>query len=227
MSRPTVLLADDHAIVAEGLASLLKNEFDLVGIVTTGIALVDEALRLRPDVVVTDISMPGLNGLEAARRLVAEGVDTKIVILTMHADPVIVTEAFRSGAVGFLLKHSAGDELILAIREAVRGNSYLTPLVTREVMSSLTTMRAHEPEPPRARSITRRQLDVLRLIVRGKRMKEIAAMLGLSTRTVESHKYDMMQSLGIGSTAELIQYAVRHRLVTEDAIQHDVRESHP
>src|SRR5689334_6013885 len=118
MSRTTVLLADDHAIVAEGLASLLKNEFDLVGIVATGDALVSEARRLRPDVIVTDISMPGMNGLEAARRLAEEGVGSKIVILTMHADPGIVAEAFRCGAVGFLMKHSAGDELIHAIREA-------------------------------------------------------------------------------------------------------------
>jgi DNA-binding NarL/FixJ family response regulator len=227
MSRTTVLLADDHAIVAEGLASLLKNEFDLVGIATTGDALVSEARRLRPDVIVTDISMPGMNGLEAARRLAEDGVESKIVILTMHADPGIVAEAFRSGAVGFLMKHSAGDELIHAIREAIRGNSYLTPLVTRDVMTSLTAPRADEPEPTRTRAITRRQLDVLRLIARGKRMKEIAATLGLSTRTVESHKYDMMQALGIGSTAELIQYAVRHKLVTEDAPRTEVRESHP
>jgi DNA-binding NarL/FixJ family response regulator len=224
MSRPTVLLADDHVLVAEGLASLLKDEFELVGVVTSGSALVAEARRLRPDVIVTDVSMPGMTGLDAARTFVAEGIPSKIIILTMHADPAIVGEAFRIGATGFLLKHSAGEELIIAVQEAVRGNSYLTPVVTREFIASLTGTR---DDTGQGRRITRRQLDVLRLIARGKRMKEIAAELGLSTRTVESHKYDMMQALGIGSTAELIQYAVRNNLITHDAAADETVEVHP
>ena len=224
MSRPTVLLADDHALVAEGLASLLKDEFELVGIVTSGSALVAEARRLRPDVVVTDVSMPGMTGLEAARVIVAEGIPSKIIMVTMHADPAIVGEAFRIGAAGFLMKHSAGEELIRAIHEAVRGNSYLTPVVTRDVIVSLTNAR---DDGVQTRRITRRQLDVLRLIARGKRMKEIAAALGLSTRTVESHKYDMMQALGIGTTAELIQYAVRNDLITSDAPSDGSMAVHP
>jgi DNA-binding NarL/FixJ family response regulator len=224
MSRPSVLLADDHALVAEGLASLLKDEFELVGVVTSGSALVAEARRLRPDVIVTDVSMPGMTGLDAARAIVAEGIPSKIIILTMHADPAIVAEAFRIGATGFLMKHSAGDELIAAIHEVVRGKSYLTPVVTREVIMSLSGAYESNAQP---RRITLRQLDVLRLIARGKRMKEIAAVLGLSTRTVESHKYDMMQTLGIGSTAELIQYAVRNNLITDNATADEGAEMHP
>ena len=212
MARTTVLLADDHAIVADGLASLLKAEFDLVGIVGDGLSLLAAVKALEPEVVVADITMPGMNGLEAARRLAAEGHACKVVILTMHDDPQLAAEAFRAGALGYLLKHSAGDELITAIHEVMRGRAYLTPLITREVMAALTT--ASSPIAPRGGRLTPRQVDVLRLIARGHRMKEIAGRLGLSTRTVESHKYEMMEALGVSSTAELVEYALRNGVVS-------------
>jgi DNA-binding NarL/FixJ family response regulator len=208
MALPRVLLADDHTIVADGLRSLLSQHFDLVGTVRDGEALVEAARRLRPDVIVSDIGMPVLSGLDALRRLNDDASAPRMIFLTMHADADLATEAFRAGAAGYLVKHSAGDELITAIHEVLRGRFYLTPLITRDVLTNLTG----RPGQSSAR-LTRRQRDVLRLIVEGKRMKEIAAALDLSARTVESHKYEMMQTLGVRTTAELIQFALRHDLV--------------
>ena len=210
MRRVRVLLADDHTIVAEGLQSLLKDHFDLVGTVADGRQLVDAARKLRPDVIVTDLSMPVLSGLEALRQLKTERFDGRIVFLTMHADPRVAAEALRAGASGFLLKQSAGDELITAIEEVLQGRTYLTPLLTKDVLANLTT-----PPGSDEVALTPRQRDVLRLLADGKRMKEIAAVLGLSTRTVETHKYEMMQALGVGSTAELVKYAIKHDLTAE------------
>jgi DNA-binding NarL/FixJ family response regulator len=206
--RPKVLLADDHAIVAEGLATLLKDYFDLVGTVGDGSALIDAARKLLPDVIVADIAMPVMSGLEALRRLRAVKNDAKVIFLTMHTDAELATEAFRAGASGYVLKHSAGEELIAAIREVLQGRIYLTPLITKDVITTLT-----EPAPKPAMKLTPRQRDVLRLIAKGRRMKEIAAILELSTRTVESHKYEMMRSLGVESTAELVRYAIQIGLV--------------
>jgi DNA-binding NarL/FixJ family response regulator len=202
-----VLLADDHTIVVEGLKSLLKDQFELVGTVADGSQLIEAARKLRPDVVVTDLSMPVLSGLDALRRLKAERIDARFIFLTMHADARIATEAFRAGASGFLLKQSAGEELVTAIEDVLRGRTYLTPLITKDVIANLTT-----PEPESTVALTPRQREVLRLLADGKRMKEIAAILGLSTRTVETHKYEMMQALGVGSTAELVRYALTHGL---------------
>lgn len=206
--RPKVLLADDHAIVAEGLAILLKGQFDLVGTVGNGVELIDAARRLRPDVIVADVAMPMLSGLEALRRLKAAKSDAKVIFLTMHADAQLATEAFRAGASGYVLKHSAGEELITAIREVLQGRIYLTPLITKDVITTLI-----EPAPKPAVKLTPRQLEVLRLIAEGRRMKEIAAILHLSTRTVETHKYEMMRSLGVESTAELVRYAIQIGLI--------------
>jgi DNA-binding NarL/FixJ family response regulator len=208
MALPRVLLADDHTIVADGLRSLLNQHFDLVGTVGDGEALVEAARRLRPDIIVSDISMPGLSGLDALRRLNEDPPGARMIFLTRHADADLATEAFRAGAAGYLVKHSAGDELITAIHEVLQGRFYLSPLITRDVLANLTGKSTQ----PSAR-LTPRQRDVLRLIVAGKRMKEIAAALDLSARTVESHKYEMMQALGVKTTAELIQFALRHELV--------------
>jgi len=207
MRRVRVLLADDHTIVVEGLQSLLKDHFDLVGTVGDGRQLVDAARKLRPDIIVTDLSMPGMSGLDALRQLKAERLDARVIFLTMHADAGIATEALRAGASGFLLKQSAGDELIAAIEDVLQGRTYLTPLMTKDVLATLTT-----PADTDQAVLTPRQRDVLRLLADGKRMKEIAAILGLSTRTVETHKYEMMQALGVGSTAELVKYAIKHDL---------------
>ena len=206
MRRPTVLIADDHPIVMEGLASLLKD-FDVVDAVGDGQMLLDAARRLRPDVIVTDISMPSLSGLDVLSQLQAARIASKVVVLTMHSDPELATRAVRAGASAFLLKHSAGEELLTAIHEALQGHVYITPSVTRDVMTRLAAVAA-SPGP----QLTPRQRDVLRLIVKGHRMKEIAAALQLSTRTVETHKYEMMQVLGVHSTAELVRYALQHRI---------------
>ena len=211
MRRHTVLVADDHAIVKEGVVNLLRAEgFDVVGAVADGDELVDAARRLRPDVIVTDISMPGLNGLEALARLKAEHTDSKIILLTMHHDALLATRAMRAGASGFLLKHSAGEELLTAIHQAVEGRVYLTPTLTKEVIEQMAI-----PPGEQSPQLTVRQLEVLKLILDGLRMKEIAATLNLSARTVETHKYQMMQTLGVDSTAELVKYAIQHRLLSE------------
>jgi DNA-binding NarL/FixJ family response regulator len=206
MKRPTVLLADDHRIVADGLRSLLKDDFDLVDVVTDGVALVDSVRRLRPDVVVTDLAMPGMNALDALRELSRLGIQARVIVLTMHADAQLATEAFRLGASGYLLKNSAGDELLMAIREVLTGRAYLTPLITKDVIAAMTTSGRLDRTP----RPTVRQRQVLRLIAEGKRVKEIAAILNVSPRTVETHKYEMMHVLGVHSMAELIQYVLRN-----------------
>ena len=209
MRRARVLLADDHTIVAEGLKSLLQEHYDLVGTVTDGHQLISTARNVKPDVIVTDVSMPVLGGLEALRRLKAEGLDAKVIFLTMHADARMATEAFREGASGFVLKQGAGEELITAIEDVLNGRTYLTPRLTKDVFTSLAA------NPSEQVTLTPRQREVLRLLADGKRMKEIAAILGLSTRTVETHKYEMMQTLGVSSTAELVRYALKHGVAAE------------
>jgi DNA-binding NarL/FixJ family response regulator len=208
MRRRTVLLADDHAIVTDGLARILKEaHFDVVGAVRDGQQLLDAATRLRPDVIITDLTMPGLSGLDALARLRAARVQSKVIVLTMHHDADLAADAIRGGASGFLLKESAGDELLIAVRHALDGKVYITPTVTQEIMERMAgPAQAKEPH------VTPRQRDILRLIVKGQRMKEIAATLGLSTRTVEGHKYQMMEALGVTSTAELVRYALERRL---------------
>jgi DNA-binding NarL/FixJ family response regulator len=209
--RHTVLLADDHAIVAEGLTRLLRDhDFDVVGTVGDGHLLLEAAKRLLPDVIVTDLSMPGMDGLDVLARLKTERVDSKVIVLTMHNDADLATLALRRGASGFLLKESAGEELLAAIHQVLQGRIYLAPALTRGVMERMAgSTGVSEPE------LTPRQRDVLRLIVKGQRMKEIAAHLGLSTRTVETHKYEMMHTLGLHSTAELVRYALDRRLTLD------------
>jgi DNA-binding NarL/FixJ family response regulator len=207
MRRHTVLLADDHTLVTDGLARILQEaHLDVVGAVRDGQQLLEAAARLRPDVIITDLSMPGLSGLDALARLRTEHVQSKVIVLTMHHDADLATDAIRGGASGFLLKESAGDELLTAVRHALEGKVYITPTVTQEVMERMTS-----PEKAKEAQLTPRQRDVLRLIVKGLRMKEIAASLGLSTRTVEGHKYEMMEAVGVASTAELVRYALERR----------------
>jgi DNA-binding NarL/FixJ family response regulator len=207
MRRPTVLIADDHTIVAEGLGKLLGGRFDVVATVTDGTALIETAERLRPDIVVADLNMPSVSGLDALARLRKRGVASKFVILTMHGEPTVAAKAMRAGASAFLLKHSAGEDLIDAIEEVLHGRTYLAPAVTKDVLA------AFEEGRPDEIALTPRQRDVLGLIVQGRRMKEIGALLDLSTRTVETHKYEMMRALGVESTAELIALAVKRGLV--------------
>jgi len=211
MERVKILLADDHTIVLEGIKSLLEGRFDLVGAVTDGRALVKAAKQTVPDVIVLDISMPLLNGLDAARLLRKELPRTKIVFLTMHADSYFVREAFRAGASAYLLKHSAGEELVNAIEQVLLGRQYITPLITKEVMSLFL---GASDDTQAAFNLTPRQREVLQLIAEGKSMKEIATLLDISTRTAESHKYEMMQVLNIQTTAELIQHAIKIGLIS-------------
>ena len=203
MSGPKILLADDHTMFVQGLQSFLEDEFELVGTVADGQALAEAARRLDPDVIVVDISMPVLNGLDAVRQLVKEGTRAKIIFLTMHADEQLMAEAFRCGGSGYVLKQSAGEELITAIRQVLAGHTYVTPLVAAESARSLGK------HPAQSLRLTPRQREVLQLIIEGRTMKEVAAQLGISTRTAESHKYEMMKGLGVETTAELIQYAIK------------------
>ena len=206
--RTTVLVADDHAIVLEGLVSLLKDyAFEVVGAVGDGEKLVEAARRLRPDVIVTDLSMPGLSGLEVLTILKQERIESKVVVLTMHHDASWATQALKAGASAFLLKASAGEELVTAIQQALQGHVYLAAAVTQAVIDQIADSGAASAQ------LTARQIEVLRLIVKGQRMKEIASTLNLSTRTVETHKYEMMQVLGLRTTAELVRYAIEHHVV--------------
>jgi DNA-binding NarL/FixJ family response regulator len=205
MQRPTVLLADDHTMFSQGLQSLLEDEFELVGTVGDGQALVEAALRLDPDVIVVDISMPVMNGFDAARQLKKHRVKAKIIFLTMHADDRLLAEAFRCGGFGYVLKQSAGEELIACIRQVLAGHKYVTPLIATEWAEDLSKRITGNQKL----TLTPRQREVLQLVIEGCTMKEIATRLGISTRTAESHKYEMMEGLGVQSTAELIQYAIK------------------
>jgi DNA-binding NarL/FixJ family response regulator len=205
VKQAKILLADDHTIVAESLARLLAGEHQLVGIARDGSEMLQAARRLRPDVIVTDIGMPGMSGLEAMKRLKADGVCAKVIFLTMHDDAALAGEALKAGASGYVLKNCAGEELFTAIREVQAGRTYITPRIAGQAIASL----AAGGQSPIDR-LTPRQWDVLRLVMRGRTMKEVAADLSLSPRTVESHKYEMMHALGVQNTAELIHYAHRH-----------------
>jgi DNA-binding NarL/FixJ family response regulator len=206
--RHTVLLADDHTIVTDGVSRILQEAgFEVVGAVRNGQRLIDAAVRLLPDIIITDLSMPGLSGLDVLARLKTERLDSKVIVLTMHHNATLAADAIRAGASGFLLKESAGDELVTAVRHVIDGKVYVTPTITKDVMERMTgTSKVKEPR------LTPRQRDILRLIVKGQRMKEIAANLGLSPRTVEGHKYEMMEILGVTSTAELVRFALDRRI---------------
>jgi len=209
MRSTRVLFADDHAIINDGLTTLVANEFDVIGTACDGRAMLTMAKKTRPDVVVLDISMPQLNGIDGARILRKELPYTKLLFFTMHSDLPLVEEAIRSGASGYVLKLCAVDELIKAIHCVARGETYITPLLAGDLISTLITAG-----PCSAKSdLTVRQREVLQLLAEGKTMKEAAVCLNISVRTTESHKYEIMRQLGVKTTAELIRYAVRIKLV--------------
>jgi DNA-binding NarL/FixJ family response regulator len=212
MKKPRVLLADDHKIVIEGLKNLLEGEFEIVGSVEDGRALVDQAATLHPDVIVADISMPQLNGIEAARQIKKTDKNIKIVFLTMHPDATYAANAFEAGASGFVLKHSAPSELITAIHEAMKGRTYVTPLIAGDLIR--TYQEGVSPEKDLLKKISPRQREILQLLAEGKSAKEIASILNISTRTVEFHKYRMMEQLNIKTSAELVQYAIKHGIIS-------------
>ncbi len=206
MTRARILLADDHAMLLDAFKALLEPEFEVVGSVTDGRALLTEFSRLNPDVVLVDISMPLLNGLDAGRQLKAQQRSVKLIYLTMNPDPDLAGEALRLGASGYVLKSSAASELTQAIREALRGRSYITPLITRDVVGSLIGRR-EGPE------LTVRQREVLQLLAEGRSMKEVGNILNVAPRTVAFHKYRMMEQLKLKTSAELVQFAVRQGVV--------------
>jgi len=209
MKGPRVLLADDHTLLLGAFEKLLAPECEIVGHVSDGRALVAAADTLKPDVIVLDIAMPLMNGLEAARHVKQRLRNVKLVFVTMHEDADLAAEAFRSGASAYLLKRSAASELMTAIREVMKGRSYVTPLVTEGLVGSLMNVGDHKP----SHELTSRQREVLQLIAEGHSMKEVAALLNVTPRTIAFHKYTMMEALNVKSTAELIQYAVKHHIV--------------
>jgi len=209
---PRVLLADDHLMVAEALKSLLTPEFDLVGVVEDGRALIEAAATLRPDVIVADVTMPHLNGIDALIHLRQSGDRTPVVFLTMHRDVSFARRALDAGAAGFVLKHSASAELVTAIRAALQGKTYLTPQLAGEVLEAMKQGPDHAGDDP-IDALTPRQREVLQLLAEGRSAKEIAASLEISARTVEFHKYQMMEALDLHTNAELIHFAIKHGLV--------------
>jgi DNA-binding NarL/FixJ family response regulator len=211
MNRTTVLLADDHAILMDGLLHMVRQDFDVVGVARDGRQMVEMARQYHPDVIVTDISMPQLNGIDAARILRKEAISGKLLFLTMHADLPLVEEAFRAGASGYILKLCGAEEFVKAIKCVARGATYITPLLAGDLISTLLTTGSQDVS--RESTLTLRQREVLQLLAEGKTMKEVAAQLGISTRTAESHKYEIMRQLGVQTTAGLIRYAVRIKLV--------------
>lgn len=212
MKRARVLLADDHRMVAEGLKSLLVSEFELVGFVEDGRALLEASKRLRPDVIVSDITMPHLNGIDALPRLKKDHPPVKVIFLTMHPEVGYARRALDAGADGFILKHSAAAELVMAIRAVLEGKTFIAPAIAGEVLQSL---RQHPETKDPIAALTPRQREILQSLAEGKSAKEIAATLGISARTVEFHKYRMMESLRVDSSAELIACAIKHGLVTQ------------
>ncbi len=207
MPRPRVLIADDHKIVVEGLKKLLGFEFEIVGAVEQGRELVKAAERLRPDVIVADISMPGLNGIEAVRQIKKVHDEIKVVFLTMHPDVAYAASAFKAGASGYVLKHSAPDELVAALQAALQGKTYVTPLIAGRLLQFYE--KGGSRQAGAVSVLSAREREVLQLLAEGHSGKDIATILKVSIKTVEYHKYRMMENLGIRSLAELIRYAVK------------------
>lgn len=210
MTKPRVLLADDHALVLEGFKKLLEEHCQIVGSAEDGRALLDAAKRLRPDIIVLDISMPKLNGLDAARRLRKIAPQTRLIFVTVHADADYVNQAFQAGASGYLLKRSAGSELLQAVEAVKNGNYYVTSLIAKDLVRSAisgTALNATDKN-----RLTMRQREILQLVAEGLAVKEIASALGLSPKTVEYHKSKLMEQLGLHTTAELTKYALVHGL---------------
>jgi DNA-binding NarL/FixJ family response regulator len=212
VSRPRVLLADDHRVVSEGLKRLLADDFELAGVVEDGRALVAAAKKLKPDVIVADITMPHLNGIDAMAQLKKDNAQIKVVFLTMHQDPAYARRALEAGAVGFVVKHSAPAELVMAIHAALKGQTFITPALASDVLRQAR----HEPretDDP-GQLLTPRQREILQLLAEGRSAKEIALTLAISPRTVEFHKYQMMEAHALHSNAELIHFAIKHGIVS-------------
>jgi DNA-binding NarL/FixJ family response regulator len=210
MQRTRVILADDHKLILDALKNLIEPEFQVVGTFGDGHALVEGAPELKPHVIVLDVGMPTMNGISAGQRLRQSLPNVKLIYLTMNQDPDLAAEAFRLGAKGYLLKSSAGSELVDAIHTVVRGGSYVTPLMTEDVLGSFVN---HFKNLKSTSHLTLRQKEVLQLLAEGRSMKEAAYILNVSPRTVAFHKYTMMEHLHIKTSAELVQYALNTQLL--------------
>jgi DNA-binding NarL/FixJ family response regulator len=214
MTRARILIADDHQILAEGVRGLLEPEFEVVGVVSDGRELVEASKQHRPDVIVADITMPSLNGIEAVVQLRDAGVAAKVVFLTMHRDVAYARRALEAGATGYVLKHSVSSELVTAIREALQGRTYITPLIAGDLLLSYRQVDAGASDA--SQPLTARQREVLQLIAEGHSAKEIAVELNISVRTAEAHKAHILEALELRSTAELVQYAIRNGMISVD-----------
>jgi DNA-binding NarL/FixJ family response regulator len=212
MNRARVLIADDHQILAEGVRGLLEAEFEVVGVVGDGRELLTAAKKLKPDVVVADVTMPSLNGIEAAAQLRDAGITSKVVFLTMHRDVAYARRAMEAGASGFVLKHSVSSELVTAIREALRGRTYITPMIAGELLHSYQEGDAETSDS--SHRLTTRQREILQLFAEGRSAKAVAAVLKISTRTAEVHKAHLLEALGLQNTAELVRYAIRNGIIS-------------
>jgi DNA-binding NarL/FixJ family response regulator len=211
MKRTRILLADDHTMICAGFQKLLEPEYEVVGCVGDGHALLKAAMKLKPDVVLVDIGMPLLNGLDAGRELKKLMPGVKLIFLTMNPDPDVAGEALRIGASGYLLKSSREDELLKALRNAVRGMSYVTP----QIGQAIEQLFIRDPQAlSRPKQLTDRQREVLQMLAEGRSLKEIAYILKISLRTVRFHKYQIMEELGITTNSELVQYAIKHSIIS-------------
>jgi DNA-binding NarL/FixJ family response regulator len=212
VKRVTVLLADDHAIVVEGLRRVLEAEFDVIGVVGDGRSLVAAAKKLKPDVIVVDISMPLLNGIDATRQIRTTNHRVKFVFLSVHPDVLYVSEAIQAGGSAYVSKTSAGTEIMAAIKAALQGRTYLSPSIDSRAVE--TQIKRDERSHQAPRSLTRRQREVVQLVAEGRSNKEIADILRISPRTVEFHRQQVMELLGLHSIADMVQYAVKHRITS-------------
>ena len=210
MRRISILVADDHTMVCEGLKRMLEPEFEVIACVQNGRALVKAATNMKPDLVLVDVGMPMLNGLDAARELKKLMPRLKLIFLTMNPDPDIASEALRVGASGYLLKNSEAEELLKAVREAIRGTSYVTP----QIRAAMAESFIRDPKSlDRPKHLSARQREVMQMLAEGRRMQEVADVLHISRRTVRFHKQQIMEELGIKSNAELVQYAIKHAMI--------------
>jgi DNA-binding NarL/FixJ family response regulator len=205
-----ILIADDHRLLAEACKTLLEPEFQVIGIVTDGRSLLKAAIEMRPDVIILDIGMPCLNGLDAGEQIHEKFPRIALIYLTMNAKPDVAAEAFRRGASGYVLKQSAAEELLIAVRKSVQGASYLSPMIAKETVTFLITQGKRRGEEDH---VTKRQSEILQLLAEGMSMKEVGGVLDLKPGTVAFHKYRMMETLGIKTNAELLNYAIKRRMI--------------
>jgi DNA-binding NarL/FixJ family response regulator len=214
MSKARILIADDHGILAEGLRRMLEPDFDVVGLVSNGIELIAAAQQWSPDIIIADITMPEMNGIDALIQLRAQGVTSKVIFLTMHRDVAYARRATEAGAAGYLLKHSVSSELTGAIREVLQGRTYVTPMIAGELLESY---RDADPSAGKhSKRLTTRQREVLQLVAEGRSAKEVARLLSISVRTAEAHKAKIMETLEFSNTTELVQYAIRNGIISAE-----------